>query len=77
MYEKSKQKIASKSVWANIKRNPFRARRKAVSRAKRKFDTLDFPQLLRECEILTANREKHYCFHFKEWTKTPVGGIQK
>tara|TARA_R110000824_G_scaffold120763_2_gene276439 strand:+ start:175 stop:366 length:192 start_codon:yes stop_codon:yes gene_type:complete len=48
-------------AWLDIKRNPFRARRKAVSASKRRFYTLDLPQLLRECEILTEDNKYGYC----------------
>ena len=47
--------------WNNLKRNPFRARRKAVSASKRRFYNLDLPQLLRECEILTEDNKFGYC----------------
>ena len=47
--------------WDNLKRNPFRARKKAVSASKRRFYNLDLPQLLRECEILTEENKNGYC----------------
>ena len=52
---------ASSLSWNDLKRNPFRARRKAVSASKRRFYNLDLPQLLRECEILTEDNKFGYC----------------
>ena len=47
--------------WTNLKRNPYRARRKAVNAEKKRFQDLDFPKLLRECEILTEDNKNGFC----------------
>jgi hypothetical protein len=47
--------------WANIKRNPHRATKQAVKARKQRFSRIDFPLLLRECEILTEDNKFGYC----------------
>ena len=47
--------------WANIKRNPHRATKQAAKARKQNFHRIDFPKLLRECEILTKNNKFGYC----------------
>ena len=52
---------ATTPTWANIKRNPHRATKQAVKARKQRFYRIDFPQLLRECEILTEDNKSGYC----------------
>ena len=54
--------------WTNLKRNPHRATKQAVrsrkqtARAiKQRFYRIDFPLLLKECEILTEEHKFGYC----------------
>ena len=47
--------------WANLKRNPYRATKQAVKARKQRFYRIDFPQLLKECEILTEDNKNGYC----------------
>jgi len=54
--------------WANLKRNPHRATKQAVrgrkqtARAiKQRFNKIDFPLLLKQCEILTEEHKFGYC----------------
>ena len=56
-------------AWIDIKRNPFRTRRKAISASKRRFDAIDYPSLLRECEILTEDNKYGYCHIRQEWRR--------
>ena len=54
--------------WANLKRNPYRATKQAVKARKQRFYRIDFPQLLRECEILTEDNKSGYCQIKKRYT---------
>ena len=47
--------------WSDIKRNPFRATKQAAKARKQAFHRIDFPQLLRECAILTEDNKYGYC----------------
>tara|TARA_R100000315_G_C5157668_1_gene90597 strand:- start:49 stop:240 length:192 start_codon:yes stop_codon:yes gene_type:complete len=47
--------------WANLKRNPYRATKQAVKARKQRFYRIDFPKLLKECEILTEDNKFGYC----------------
>ena len=47
--------------WANLKRNPYRATKQAVKARKQRFYRIDFPQLLKECEILTEDNKNGWC----------------
>ena len=49
------------SNWDNLKRNPYRATKQAVKARKQRFYRIDFPQLLKECEILTEDNKNGYC----------------
>ena len=44
--------------WENIKRNEYRFRR---ARRPLKFTQIDYPKLLRECELLTEDFKFGYC----------------
>jgi len=47
--------------WTNLKRNPYRATKQAVKARKQRFYRVDFPKLLKECEILTEDNKNGYC----------------
>ena len=44
--------------WDNIKRNEYRFRR---ARRPLKFTQIDYPKLLKECELLTQDFKFGYC----------------
>ena len=54
--------------WSDIKRNPHRATKQAVRGRKQtvraiklRFNRIDFPLLLKQCEILTEDNKFGYC----------------
>jgi len=55
--------------WSDIKRNPFRATKQAAKARKQRFSRIDFPKLLKECEILTEDNKFGYCHIRKEWRR--------
>lgn len=59
--KKVNSKLEKSPSWANIQRNPFRATKQAVKARKQRFHRIDFPQLLRECEILAEEFKNGYC----------------
>jgi hypothetical protein len=75
-YRDFSSKKVSSGKFANLKRNSYRFRKARKDKA-RKFVQIDFPRLLKECEILTESRTYHYCFIMQEWTKNPLGGVKK
>jgi hypothetical protein len=54
--------------WSDIKREPHRTRRKAVSASKKRFYALDLPKLLAECELLTKSNKFGYCQIMQRYT---------
>ena len=53
------QKKVNSGKFVNLKRNSYRFR-KARSDKARKFAQIDYPRLLRECEILTESNKYGY-----------------
>ena len=56
-------------AWIDIKRNPFRATKQAAKARKQRFSRIDFPKLLKECEILTEDNKFGYCHIRQEWRR--------
>tara|TARA_R110002020_G_scaffold471071_1_gene697486 strand:+ start:1260 stop:1487 length:228 start_codon:yes stop_codon:yes gene_type:complete len=62
-------------TWDNLKRNPHRATKQAVRGRKQtaraiklRFNRIDYPLLLKQCEILTEDHKFGYCQIKKGYT---------
>lgn len=59
-YKDFSKKKVSNGKFENLKRSSYRFRKARTTKA-RKFVQIDYPRLLRECEILTESNKYGYC----------------